>query len=94
MERLERIPRDAPNRNRREWSRIQAPTLVLANRQDPIHLFDYGRTLADSIPGAEFQELTSKSVSREQHVLDTQKHIEKFLSRHFLPKTHERTPAC
>ena len=59
-------PLDAPNHDRAEWRRINVPTLVLANRQDPIHPFEFGETLAREIPGAEFHELTCKSVSVER----------------------------
>jgi len=34
---FERIITDAPCRDRRAWSAIRVPTLVLANRRDPIH---------------------------------------------------------
>ena len=81
---LERIPRDTPNSDRRAWTLIKVPTLVLANRQDPIHPFEYGETLARAIPGAEFREITSKSINLEQHGRDVQRHLETFLRRHFL----------
>jgi hypothetical protein len=55
------------------------PTLVLANRRDPIHPFEYGEALAQAIPGAEFKELTSKSVSRERHESEVQQFLEYFL---------------
>lgn len=80
---LERIPNDAPNRDRREWQFIKVPTLVLASRQDPIHPFEYGQILAQTIPSAEFKELTPKSVSKERHAADVQKFIGDFLQRHF-----------
>ena len=80
---LERIPSDAPNLDRAEWRRINVPTLVLANRQDPIHPFEFGEIYAREIPGAEFQELTCKSVSVERYGQDTQRFIEGFLSKHF-----------
>ena len=79
---LERIPPDAPNRDRHEWKTIAAATLVIANRQDPIHPFEFGETLAELIPKAEFQELTPKSVSPEQHTADVQRHLERFLRQH------------
>ncbi|MBI4551684.1 MAG: alpha/beta hydrolase [Candidatus Latescibacteria bacterium] len=79
---LERIPADAPNHDRTEWRRITVPTLVLANRQDPIHPFEYGEVLARGIPGAEFEEITPKSVSKEDHARDVQRCIEEFLQRH------------
>jgi pimeloyl-ACP methyl ester carboxylesterase len=81
---FERIPRDAPCHDRAEWSRIKVPTLVLANRLDPIHPFEYGETIARLIPGAEFHELTSKSLSLEQHEADVNRHLTAFLQRHFL----------
>jgi sugar phosphate isomerase/epimerase len=84
---LERIPLDAPNYDRAQWRGIRVPTLVLANRQDQIHPFEFGETLAREIPGAEFKELTAKSVSPERHLQDTQQFIENFLRRHFLNKT-------
>jgi len=83
---LERIPRDAPSRNRQEWTAITAPTLVLANRQDPIHPFAYGEIIAHSIPHAEFRELTSKSVDPARHAHETQVLIQSFLQHHIPPR--------
>ena len=80
---FERIINDAPNRDRREWQSIRVPTLVLANRQDPIHPYEFGEILAQSIPAAEFREITSKSVSLERHGADVQKHLAAFLKNHF-----------
>jgi pimeloyl-ACP methyl ester carboxylesterase len=80
---LERIPNDSPNSDRTEWGSISVPTLVLANRQDPIHPFEYGEILAGAIPRAEFRELTPKSASVEDHTKDVQTFIEGFLQKHF-----------
>jgi pimeloyl-ACP methyl ester carboxylesterase len=80
---LERVPNDAPVRDLAALSAIGVPTLVLANRQDPIHPFEYGTELARRITGAEFRELTPKSVSREGHARDVQRAIEDFLRRFF-----------
>ena len=80
---LERIPLHIPAHKREDWTSITVPTLVLANRQDPIHPFEFGETLARMIPGAEFRELTPKSVSVEAHGADVQRHIAKFLKHHF-----------
>jgi pimeloyl-ACP methyl ester carboxylesterase len=82
--RLQRIPQDAPNYDRAEWKSIRVPALVLANRQDPVHPFEYGGIIAQQIPGAEFQELTSKSVSPQRHSQEVQRFIEDFLRRRFL----------
>lgn len=83
---LERIIDDQPNGDRREWQSIRVPTLVLANRQDPIHPFEYGQVLAGLIPGAEFEEITSKSVSKERHGTEVQRFISEFLQKHFTKK--------
>jgi pimeloyl-ACP methyl ester carboxylesterase len=80
---LERIPNDAPNHDRREWNSIQAPTLVLASRRDPIHPFEFGEILAREIPGAEFKEVTSKSISKERHAADVQEAVGRFLLHRF-----------
>jgi pimeloyl-ACP methyl ester carboxylesterase len=84
VENLVRIPPDRPSSDRRDWAGIKVPTLVLANRHDPIHPFDYGHTLGEWIPGTELKEITSKSISVEQHGRDVQMHIENFLHRHFV----------
>ena len=78
--RLERIPRDAPCRDLAELASIAVPTLVLANRQDPIHPYEYGSVLADRIPRAQFAELTPKSVSVERYEHDVQRHVSEFLA--------------
>jgi sugar phosphate isomerase/epimerase/pimeloyl-ACP methyl ester carboxylesterase len=81
--RLEKIPLDAPSTDRRQWRAIAAPTLVLANDQDAIHPLEYGVTLAREIPGAEFKELTPKSVNADLHREETQRFLQDFLLRHF-----------
>ncbi len=80
---LERIPKDTPLYSLSALGSIRVPTLVLANRQDPIHPFAYGEILARTIPGAEFREITAKSVSLEQHAAGVQRCLEDFLRRHF-----------
>jgi pimeloyl-ACP methyl ester carboxylesterase len=81
---LERIPAYVPRHTRADWRRIKVPTLVLANRQDEIHPFDFGEVLANEISGAELHELTPKSVSKEKHTADVQRFISEFLTRNFI----------
>lgn len=81
---FERIILDVPCLDRREWANIPVPTLVLANRFDPIHPFEYGVEMQQLIPGAEFREITSKSVSLDQHNADVQRGLDAFLRKHFL----------
>jgi pimeloyl-ACP methyl ester carboxylesterase len=83
--RLAQIPLDAPNRDRAQWRNIKVPALVLANRQDPIHPFEFGEVLAREIPGAEFHELTPKSVSVERYETDVRRFLTEFLRKHFTP---------
>lgn len=80
---LECIPQDAPTLNRADFTKIKVPTLVLANRQDPIHPFEFGEILAQEIPNAEFHELTPKSVSVKRYGEDTQRFIEDFLEKNY-----------
>lgn len=77
--RYERMPLDAPGRNRAEWSRIAVPTLVIATRHDPIHPFEFGQTLARIIPGARLQEVTAKSVDVGKHEEEVRIVLKEFL---------------
>jgi pimeloyl-ACP methyl ester carboxylesterase len=76
--RLEQIIRDRPHPERAGWASVRVPTLVLGNRLDPIHPFEYAEELARVIPGAQFRELTSKSVDVEQHGRDVQRALDEF----------------
>ncbi len=83
--RLERIPQDAPNRNRDAWRQVSIPTLVLANRRDPIHPFEFGHVLAREISHAEFAELTPKSTDLAKYTSELRRHLAVFLQTHFAP---------
>jgi len=82
---FERIITDAPSRDRRDWTRIHVPTLVLANRRDPVHPYEYGEILAGLIPGAQLREITAKSVSLDRHNADVQEQLERFWQQSFGP---------
>jgi pimeloyl-ACP methyl ester carboxylesterase len=79
--RLERLPADRPLADLRGAAAIQVPVVVLAHRQDPIHRFAFGESLAGVIPGARLVELTPKSIAREHHAAEVQGCLEAFLSR-------------
>ena len=89
-EKLDRIIHDTPHPDRAAWSSVRVPTLVLGNRLDPVHPFEYAEELARAIPGAEFREITSKSVSVEQHGIDVQKALDEFLRSRFLVEPLKR----
>jgi pimeloyl-ACP methyl ester carboxylesterase len=80
---LERIIHDTPSLDRREWSRIEVPTLVIGNREDPIHPYDYAVHTAELIPGAEFREVTSKAIDLDRHNADVQRVVGEFLAARF-----------
>lgn len=80
---LERIPLYVPSFKRKDLQSISVPTLVLANRQDPVHPYEFGKSLARLIPGAEFRELTPKSVNVVAHGADVQRCIAGFLQKRF-----------
>ncbi len=81
---LEQLRADKPCADLDDLKQIAVPTLVLANRLDPVHPFEYGQAIADAISGAEFGELTAKSVSLERHQHDLQEQLDRFLRQHFL----------
>lgn len=85
-----RIARDDHGTTARDWERITVPTLVLGNRQDPIHPFDYAETLATRIPGAELVELASKSIDAQAHQRQVQSALTTFLGRFPVPEKSPR----
>lgn len=85
--RLERIPHDSPCRDREELRAIQVPTLVMGNRLDPVHPWEFAETLSQLIPGAELVPLTPKSWGAERHSADVQRAIDEFLTRRFLSQS-------
>jgi sugar phosphate isomerase/epimerase/pimeloyl-ACP methyl ester carboxylesterase len=82
--RLDRLSADTPCLDRTEYRKIGVPTLILGNKQDPIHAWTIAETLAQIIPGAELCEITPKSVSIERHAVDVLKALDTFLSSRFL----------
>lgn len=82
--RLELVPHDCPVHDREELAAVRVPTLVLGDRDDPLHPWEFAETLARLIPGADLVELTPRSRNFGRHVADVQKGIDAFLTRHFL----------
>ncbi len=72
--------------SRDDYHKIHAPTLILGNRQDPIHPWAFAETIAQLIPGAELREITPKSVSVENHAADVKSALDAFLIHHFREK--------
>jgi pimeloyl-ACP methyl ester carboxylesterase len=78
---LESIITDSPCADRSLWRAIRVPALVMANRHDPIHPWEFGEELAREIPGAQLTEITAKSISIDQHTRDVQAALDNFLQR-------------
>jgi pimeloyl-ACP methyl ester carboxylesterase len=76
---LESIPNDVPTPDIASWRKIDLPTLVLANRNDPQHPFEYGQAIAREIPRARFAEITAKAISGQKHVEDVRREILRFI---------------
>jgi pimeloyl-ACP methyl ester carboxylesterase len=83
VSRLERLAADTPCPDPACYDNLNVPTLILGNRQDPIHPWPLASSLSRMIPGAELREVTPKSVSLEQHSADLQQAIDDVLTRHF-----------
>jgi pimeloyl-ACP methyl ester carboxylesterase len=79
VSRLEEIPRDTPHPDRKQWAAIKVPTLILATDTDPVHPLRLARDLANAIPGADLQQVTSKSTGAELHAREVQSAIGNWL---------------
>jgi pimeloyl-ACP methyl ester carboxylesterase len=62
------IPRSTPYRTVEELKRVKAPALVLANRNDPIHPFEYAESWVHALPNAQLKEIPSKTEGLPGHV--------------------------
>jgi pimeloyl-ACP methyl ester carboxylesterase len=78
---LSTIPMDGPGVTRIEMAALCVPTLVIGNGQDHVHPLSYAKALADTIPGALFCEITSKSVDKRSYVAEFREALRGFLSR-------------
>lgn len=76
---LSRIPLDGPGVSRERIAALTPPTLVVANGEDYVHSLATGRALAALIPGAEYREITSKTVDRDRYVAEFRAVIAGFL---------------
>lgn len=81
---LRTIPNDLPLNDLEELRSIDCPTLILANKQDPVHPYEHGVRLAETIPGAQFREIASKSLDVNRHLREVQQFMEEFFTQTFL----------
>ncbi|HVN05771.1 MAG TPA: hypothetical protein VMT86_15220 [Bryobacteraceae bacterium] len=65
--RLEVMPMESPISSLADLSKLSVPAHVIATDRDPIHPLDLAQTLAAALPGATFQQVTSKSAGLARH---------------------------
>ncbi len=58
---------------------IHVPAVVIANRNDYVHPFEYGEYFAQNIPGARLQEIPDKDSDPVGHTLALNEHLKDFL---------------
>lgn len=77
------IAADGPGVSKREVEAFDLPTLIIGNQYDAIHPLSSAITLAETIPGARFAEVTAKATDKTRHFAETQSTITEFLTAHF-----------
>jgi pimeloyl-ACP methyl ester carboxylesterase len=77
--RLERMPASSPISDWSEVERIECPTLVIGNDQDPVHPLEYARTWVEKLPTSRFAQVTSKLVDLELHEREVREAVVGFL---------------
>ncbi len=76
------IWRDGPGVTESEARNIAVPTLVIGTTEDTIHPLYFAEALAETIPGAAFLRITSKSVDPERHNAEFRAALADFLRAH------------
>jgi len=74
------IAADGPGVSQAEAAALAIPTLVIGNRQDAIHPLSSARTVAETIKGATFVEVTPKATDKVRHYAETRAAISHFLA--------------
>jgi pimeloyl-ACP methyl ester carboxylesterase len=74
------IPASVPFEKFEDLGGIDAPTLVLASHDDPLHPFACASRLAAAIPGATLQEFPSKNESVDEHRRVFRRRVSEFIA--------------
>jgi len=75
------LPHDAPFKSSLQLQDIAVPTLILGERGDPVHPYEFAVSLVAGIPEAKLAEVTSKSMSLIQHQKDVCSQISAFVEK-------------
>jgi pimeloyl-ACP methyl ester carboxylesterase len=76
---LKAIPASAPVDSLDRLAALHVPSLVLGNRNDPLHPFELAQILANAIPRARFREFPSKSEDMNGHYQQFRQIVTEFL---------------
>ena len=74
------IAADGPGVSKADAAAIKVPTLIIGNEQDAIHPLSCALTLAETIPGARYVEVTAKAADKARHFAEIQGAITDFLA--------------
>ncbi|TIP11790.1 alpha/beta fold hydrolase [Mesorhizobium sp.] len=77
------IAADGPGVFESDAAALGIPTLVIGNAMDAVHPLAAAHTLAATIPGAAFAEITPKVLDSVRHFAELQAEITTFLHAHF-----------
>jgi pimeloyl-ACP methyl ester carboxylesterase len=73
------LPQTSPFCDTALLARIRQPVTVLANRNDLVHPFEYGKYYQRNIPGAAFYEIADKDTDVAAHNAAINRHLEETL---------------
>ncbi len=73
------LPALAPIESPAVLSKVNLPAIVLANRSDLVHPFEYGTYYQKHIPGAKLYEIASKDADKALHKAAINKYISELL---------------
>lgn len=73
------IPLQQPIEKMEDLRNISVPVLLLANRYDTVHPYEYGEILQMYLKNAEFHEITSKLIDGEKHKREVNRYLQEFL---------------
>ncbi len=74
------IPHSVPYTTTEALKGINIPALVLANRRDPIHPFEYAEILGHALPNSQLKEFPSKAEGLQEHISTFRSCLREFLS--------------
>ena len=73
------IPLQQPMEKLSDLEQISVPVLVLANRQDTVHPYEYGEIYQSYLRKGIFHEITSKLIDGEKHREEVNQFLKEFL---------------